>query len=173
MAALDTVTARRLARSILEARKEGRTLRPLTNTHLLNRSDALRIQDALLDLRMGQGEVIVGWYLEKSGELAPLTDRMYFLAQPVGLVDAQQIDAVAIYEGSVARAVLIIDRVMKGALPEDFLAHGCGLVGIIMGEPIASDGSLNGESVRAEVAEALKLRKRDLHSTDLVIRAVR
>ena len=173
MAALDTVTARRLARSILEARKEGRTLRPLTNTHLLNRSDALRIQDALLDLRIGQGEVLVGWYLEKSGELAPLTDRMYFPAQPVGLVDAQQIEAVAIPEDSVARAVLIIDRVVKGALPEDFLAHGCGLVGIIMGEPIASDGSLDGESVREEVTKALKLRKRDLHSTDLVIRAVR
>jgi hypothetical protein len=173
MAALDTVTARRLARSILEARKEGRTLRPLTNTHLLNRSDALRIQDALLDLRIGQGEVLVGWYLEKSGELAPLTDRMYFPAQPIGLVDAQQIEVVAIYEDTVARAVLIIDRVIKGALPEDFLAHGCGLVGIIMGEPIASDGSLDGESVREEVAKALKLRKRDLHPTDLVIRAVR
>jgi|GEM_PF-3355195 len=173
MAELDTVTARRLARSILEARKEGRTLRPLTNTHLLNRSDALRIQDALLDLRIGQGEVLVGWYLEKSGELAPLTDRMYFPAQPVGLVDAQQIEAVAVYEDSVARAVLIIDRVIKGALPEDFLAHGCGLVGIILGDPIASDGRLDGESVREEVAKALKLRKRDLHSTDLVIRAVR
>ena len=173
MAALDTVTARRLARSILEARKEGRTLRPLTNTHLLNRSDALRIQDALLDLRIGQGEVLVGWYLETSGELAPLTDRMYFPAQPVGLVDAQQIEAVAIYEDSLARAVLIIDRVIKGALPEDFLAHGCGLVGIIMGEPIASNGSLDSESVREEVAKALKLRNRDLHSTDLVIRAVR
>ena len=173
MAALDTVTARRLARSILEARKEGRTLRPLTNTHLLNRSDALRIQDALLDLRIGQGEVLVGWYLEKSGELAPLTDRMYFPAQPIGLVDAQQIEVVAIYEDAVARAVLIIDRVIKGALPEDFLAHGCGLVGIIMGDLIASDDSFDGESVRAEVAKALKLRKRDLQSTDLVIRAVR
>ena len=173
MAELDTVTARRLARSILEARKEGRTLRPLTNTHLLNRSDALRIQDALLDLRIGQGEVLVGWYLEKSGELAPLTDRMYFPAQPVGLVDAQQIEAVAVYEDSVARAVLIIDRVIKGALSEDFLAHGCGLVGVIMGEPFAADGSFDGVSVREEVAKALKLRKRDLYSTDLVIRAVR
>ena len=173
MAALDTVTARRLARSILEARKEGRTLRALTNTHLLSRADALRIQDALLDLRLGQGEVLVGWYLEKSGELAPLTDRMYFPAQPVGLVDAQQIEAVAIYEDSVARAVLIIDRVIKGGLPEDLLAHGCGLVGVIMGEPITFDASLDAVSARDEVAKELKLRKRDLRSTDLVIRAVR
>ena len=173
MAALDTVTARRLARSILEARKEGRMLRAFTNTHLLNRSDALRIQDSLLDLRIGQGEVLVGWYLEKSGELAPLTDRMYFPSQPVGLVDAQQIEAVAIYEGSVSSAVLIIDRVIKGGLPEDFLAHGCGLVGVIMGEPIAIDGGLDAVSLREEVANALMLRKRDLRSTDLVIRAVR
>ena len=173
MASLDTVTARRLARSILEARKEGRALRPLTNTHLLSRLDALRIQDALLDLRIAQGEVLVGWYLERTGELAPLTDRMYFPAQPVGLVDAQQIEAVAINEDSVTRAVLIIDRVIKGGLQEDFLAHGCGLVGVIIGDPITSDSGLDGVSAREEVATALKLRKRDLRTTDLVIRAVR
>ncbi|OIQ77279.1 hypothetical protein GALL_410290 [mine drainage metagenome] len=169
MAGVDAVTARRLARSILEARKEGRTLRPLTNIHLLNRSDALKIQDALLDLRIGQGELLIGWYLEKSGEVAPLTDRMIFQAQPIGLVDAQRIDAVAISHDDVSSAELIIDRVVKGGLNEDFLAHGCGLVGIIMGEPI--DYEIEG--IREKVASALKLRNRELLVTDLVVRPVR
>lgn len=169
MSALDTITARRLARSILEARKEGRALHALTNTHLLTRVDALKIQDALLDLRIGQGALLVGWYFEKSGELAPLTDRMFFQAQPVGLVDAQRIEAVAISEDSVTAAVLIIDRVVKGGLPEDFLAHGCGLVGVIMGEPIAFEVV----GIREVVAKALKLRNRELLTTDLVIRPVR
>lgn len=169
MAGVDAVTARRLARSILEARKEGRTLRPLTNIHLLNRSDALKIQDALLDLRMGQGELLIGWYLEKSGEVAPLTDRMIFQAQPIGLVDAQRIDAVAISPDGVSSAELIIDRVVKGGLNEDFLAHGCGLVGIIMGEPIEYEI----EGIREKVASALKLRNRELLVTDLVVRPVR
>ena len=169
MAGVDAVTARRLARSILEARKEGRTLRPLTNIHLLNRDDALKIQDALLDLRIGQGEQLIGWYLEKSGEVAPLTDRMIFQAQPIGLVDAQRIDAVVISNDRVSSAELIIDRVVKGGLNEDFLAHGCGLVGIIMGEPI--DYEIEG--IREKVASALKLRNRELLATDLVVRPVR
>lgn len=169
MAALDTVTARRLARSILEARKEGRALRPLTNTHLLTRADALRIQDALLDLRIGQGEQLIGWYFEKSGELAPVTDRMILQAQPIGLVGAHRIDGVALSREGATAAEVIIDRIVKGGLTEDFLAHGCGLVGIIMGEPTEFEI----EVVREEVAKALKLRNRELLTTDLVIHLVR
>lgn len=168
MAALDTMTARRLARSILEARREGRTLRPLTNIHLLTRADALRIQDALLDLRIGQGERLIGWYFEKSGQVAPLTDRMIFQTQPIGLVDAQRIRAVALGEAGVNSAELIIDRVVKGGLFEDFVAHGCGLVGIILGEPVEYEIM----GVREEVAKALKLRNRELLATDLVVRPV-
>ncbi len=169
ISALDTVNARRLARSILEARREGRTLRPLTNTHLLTRVDALKIQEALLDLRIGQGELLVGWFLDESGELAPITDRMFLQSQPVGLVDARQMDAVAIHEQEVTAAILIIDRVVKGGLPEDFLAHGCGLVGVIMGDPVEFDTS----RVRNEVAKALEQRNRELRRTDLVLRSVR
>ncbi|HUW79099.1 MAG TPA: hypothetical protein VMV52_10170 [Candidatus Nanopelagicaceae bacterium] len=166
MSAVDTVTARRLARSILEARKEGRALRPLTNTHLLTRADALKIQDALLDLRVGLGEVLIGWYLDETGEVAPLTDRMVLPAQPIGLVEPRRVDGVAIREGAVVSAEIIIDRVVKGALPEDFLAHGCGLAGVILGEPIVFDA---GDGL-VEVAAALKARNRELLSSDLVIR---
>jgi len=169
MAALDAMTARRLARSILEARKEGRTLRPLTNTHLLTRADALNIQDALLDLRIGLGERLIGWYLDNSGELAPLTDRMIFQTQPIGLVDPVRIDAVALSQDQASTAELIIDRVVKGGLAEDHLAHGCGLVGIIMGNPVEYEIA----GARQEVAEALKQRHRELLSTELVIRLVR
>jgi len=169
MGALDAMTARRLARSILEARKEGRTLRPLTNTHLLTREGALNIQDALLDLRIGQGEQLIGWYFDKSGELAPLTDRMIFQTQPIGLVDPQRIAAIAISADGVSAAELIIDRVVKGGLAEDYLAHGCGLVGLIMGSPIESEV----ENVRQEAVNALKQRKRELLGTELVIRSIR
>jgi hypothetical protein len=169
MSAFDTVTARRLARSILEARREGRTLTPLTNTHLLTRADALRIQDALLDLRVAQGERLIGWYFENSGELAPLTDRMILQSQPIGLVDPQRIDGVAISEGGVTSIALIIDRVVKGGLPQDFLAHGCGLVGVILGESIAYDPG----NVREEVAKELNKRHRVLLASDLVVRVVR
>ena len=169
MAALDTATARRLARSILEARKEGRTLRPLTNIHLLTRVDALNIQDALLELRIGQGEKLIGWYFEKSGELAPLTDRMIFQAKPAGLVDAHRINAVVLGPQGATAAELIIDRVVKGGLTEDFLAHGCGLVGIIEGAPTKYDA----DDTLEEVAIALKLRNRELLATDLVVRPIR
>lgn len=169
MAALDNATARRLARSILEARREGRTLRPLTNTHLLTHAEALRIQDALLDLRIGQGEQLIGWYFEQSGEVAPLTDRMIFQTQPIGLVDAKRIHAVAIGGESATAVEVIIDRVIKGGLAQDFLAHGCGLVGIIMGDPV----EYKIEGTREEVTKALELRKRKLLATDLVIRSVR
>jgi hypothetical protein len=169
MSALDSVTARRLARSILEARREGRALQPLTNTHLLTRADALKIQDALLDLRTGQGEQLVGWYFEKSGEVAPLTDRMIFQAQPIGLVEPKRVDGVAIGEGTATAIALIIDRVVKGGLVEDFLAHGCGLVGIVLGDPIVYDAG----NLRADVAKALKRRDRELLAADLVIRVIR
>jgi hypothetical protein len=169
MSALDHVTARRLARSIFEARREGRALQPITNTHLLTRADALRIQDALLDLRIGQGEQLVGWYSDRSGELAPLTDRMIFQAQPIGLVEPQRVDGVAIGEGTVTSTALIIDRVVRGGLSEDFLAHGCGLVGVILGEPITYDAG----NVREKVAKELKRRHRELLASDLVLRVVR
>ena len=169
MSPLDSVTARRLAKSILEARKEGRALQPLTNTRLLTRADALKIQDALLDLRLGQGEKLTGWYFDKSGELAPVTDRMILQAQPIGLVDPQRINGFSISEGSVTSTELILDRVVKGGLSEDFLAHGCGLVGVILGEPGVHDV----ENLREEVAKELKKRHRELLNSDLVIRAVR
>lgn len=75
-------------RTLLDARRTGRTLDPLTDRMPLDLADAYRIQDWLVAERLRRGERVVGWKLgytsaamrEQMGiaepNLAPLTDAM-------------------------------------------------------------------------------------------------
>lgn len=169
--AVDTVTVRRLAKSIAEARREGRALKPLTNTRLISYEDALKIQEELLDMRIRQGEQLAGWLLAEAGEVAPFTDRMILDSAPIGLVEGRKVAGLAINRTGTREATLVIDRVIKGGLREDFVAHGCGLVGVLLGE--ASTEIANVDGIREQVIASLQSRNRVLADSDLILLAIR
>ncbi len=169
--AADAVTVRRLAKSIAEARREGRALKPLTNTRLISYEDALKIQEELLDMRIRQGEQLVGWLFAEAGEVAPFTDRMILDNAPIGLVEGRKVAGLAISSTGVHEATLVIDRVINGGLREDFVAHGCGLVGVLLGE--APTEITNVDGIREQVIAALQRRNRVLAESDLILLAIR
>jgi len=170
--AVDTVTARRLAKSIAEARREGRALKPLTNTRLISYEDALKIQEELLDMRTRRGEQLVGWLFDETGEVAPFTDRMILDNAPIGLVEGRKVAGLAISKAGTREATLVIDRVIKGGLREDFVAHGCGLVGVLLGDPVP-DETVDVDGIREQVVTCLQRRNRALAESDLVLLAIR
>lgn len=169
--AVDAATVRRLAKSIAEARREGRVLKPLTNTRLISYEDALKIQEELLDMRIRQGERLVGWLFDETGEVAPITDRMILESAPIGLVEGRKVAGLAISRTGTREVTLVIDRVIKGGLREDFVAHGCGLVGVLLGE--ASVEITNADGIREEVTACLQRRNRVLADSDLILLAIR
>jgi hypothetical protein len=189
---VDAVEARRLARSIIEARKEGRRLKPLTNTRLLSPMDAVRIQDALIDLRLSAGEELRGWSLVEPGRVAPILSGTIVDGHRIKGVASTALDvraepALAIVDGSLHLALRAIDRPMGAALAEDAITHGHGLVGVAISDEMLPAGFESGfeitmnrdsreltgdpRSMREEIESALAARERSLGPSDLLMSA--
>ena len=143
---VDAVEARRLARSIVEARREGRRMKPLTNTRLLSPTDGLAIQDAMIDLVTAGGETVVGWSMIDPTTLAPvlstsLIDGRFRKGIPPQTVDAR-VEPVLVVQGDVVHMGLrAIDKIMGIDLAEDEIAHGHGLVALTIGAELPSESA--------------------------------
>lgn len=86
---MDEVEADRWARTLLEARREKRTLSPISKERPLTMADAYDVQRAMTALRLGGGQRVAGWKLgytslamrEQMGvdepNFGPLTDVMF------------------------------------------------------------------------------------------------
>lgn len=190
MTPIDAVEARSLARSIYEARREGRKLKPLTNTRLLSPSDSLKIQDALIDLRLANNEELLGWALIDGAHLAPImtsnvVDDRVVMGIPSQAVDVRVEPVVVL--GDVPRVGLrAMDRLITGALTEDNIATGHGLVTLAQGDELPASYAQGFEiktgrtkreihgafdSMREDVERLLQARGRSLGRNDLVVSA--
>lgn len=187
---VNTVEARSLARSILEARREGRKLKPLTNTRLLSPSDALKIQDALIDLRIANHEQLLGWALVDPSHVAPImtsavVDDRVVMGIPSQAVDVR-VEPVVVLGPTPRVGLRAMDRLIAGGLSEDSIAAGHGLVSIALGEELPStyvEGfeirvgrttrEIKGafDSMRDDVQRLLQARGRSLGADDIVVSA--
>lgn len=184
---IGSVEARTLARSILEARREGRKLKPLTNTRLLSQSDSLKIQDALIELRLASGEEILGWALIDGEQVAPvmtsnLVDDRVVMGIPSQAVDVR-IEPVVVADTHIRIALRAMDRLMPGALIEDAIAAAHGLVTLARGDVLAGQNfdirtsrtrhtvTTNFLDLRDEVNRLLGLRGRSLQSGEFAVSA--
>lgn len=185
---INAVEARTLARSVLEARREGRKLKPLTNTRLLSASDALKIQDALIELRIAAGEEILGWSLIDGGHVAPvftstLVDDRSVMGIPSQAVDVR-LEPVVVLGEQMRIGLRAMDRLMPGALSEDLVASAHGLVALAVGDVLPADSGFeirtsrtkysvaaNFDGVRGEVERLLGLRGRVLGANEFVVSA--
>lgn len=143
---VDAVEARRLARSIVEARREGRKMKPLTNTRLLSASDALAIQNAMIDLRSANGESLVGWAMIDAKTITPvmsgsLIDERIRKGIPSQAIEPRVEPVLVLREAQVHVGLRAIDKVMGIDLAEDEIAHGHGLVALIIGPELPADST--------------------------------
>lgn len=187
---INAVEARSLARSIYEARREGRKLKPLTNTRLLSTADALAIQDALIELRLAANEELLGWALIDASNIAPimtnnLIDDRVVMGIPSQAVDVR-VEPVVILSDVPRIGLRAVDRLITGALSEDNIANGHGLVSLAIGDelpPAYVDGfeikvgrtkrEIKGafDAMREDVERLLQARGRSLGRKDVVISA--
>lgn len=143
---VDAIEARRLARSIVEARREGRRMKPLTNTRLLSPTDALAIQDATIDLRIANGETLEGWSMIDPSTLAPVLsgaviDGRIRKGIPSQAVEAR-VEPVLVVQGEqVHLGLRAIDKIMGIDLPEDEIAHGHGVIALAVGPQLPADSA--------------------------------
>lgn len=183
---INAVDARTLARSVMEARREGRKLKPLTNTRLLNTEDALKIQDALIELRVANGEELLGWAIIDGSHLAPLmtnnvVDDRVVMGIPSVAVDVR-VEPVIILGTSTWLGLQAIDRLITAPLVEDVVASGHGLAMLARGDEITTTEtfeirtartrqSVSGtfDHFREEAMRLLKIRGRDLSDSELVV----
>ena len=177
-----------MARSILAARKEGRKLKPLSNTRLFGAADALKIQDALIDIRMASGEDLLGWALIDGGHVAPvmtsdLVDDRTVMGIPSQSVDVR-VEPVIVWKEETHIGLRAIDRLMPGALTEDLIASGHGLVTVALGDPVTPTVGLeiktgrssqpvlaNVDQMREDLLGLLAARHRTVESSHLLISA--
>lgn len=184
---ISAVEARTLARSVFEARREGRKLKPLTNTRLLSVEDAITIQDALIELRLANGEVLLGWGLVDGEQVAPimtsnLIDDRVVMGIPSRAVDVR-VEPVVVISDVVRLGMRAIDRLMTGALTEDLVSSGHGLVSVVQGEELSSGDfeirtsrtkhsvSVDRDAIRTQISRLLLARGRTLGNADLLTSA--
>jgi hypothetical protein len=143
---VDAVEARRLARSIIEARREGRRMKPLTNTRLLSRSDAIAIQEAMIDIRIAAGETLAGWAMIDASTIAPvligaIVDDRIVKGIPSQAVEVRVEPVLVLTRDAVHLGLRAIDKVMGIDLAEDEIAHGHGLVTLAIGAALPDDSA--------------------------------
>jgi hypothetical protein len=143
---VDPVEARRLARSIVEARREGRRMKPLSNTRLLSASDAQSIQDAMVELRIGAGETLVGWSMIDASTITPvlsgsLVDDRIVKGIPSQAMEARIEPVLVLHNGKAHLGLRAIDKVMGIDLIEDEIAHGHGLITLTVGPELPDDAA--------------------------------
>lgn len=141
---VDPVEARRLARSIVEARREGRRMKPLTHARLLSPSDALAIQEAMIELRSASGESLVGWSMIDASTLAPIMSGAVVDDRIVKGIASEAIEprvepVLVIQQERVHIGLRAIDKVMGIDLAEDEIAHGHGVIALAIGAQIPAD----------------------------------
>lgn len=185
---INAVEARTLARSIVEARKEGRKLKPLSNTKLMSATDAVRIQDAVIELRQAANETLVGWALIDASHVAPVmsgavVDDRVVMGIPSQAVDVR-VEPVVVFGEQARLGLRAMDRLITGGITEDAIASGHGLVSLASGEELPPNfesglvikvGRTQHEvkggfaAMRAKVEELLRQRGRSLSPNELVI----
>jgi hypothetical protein len=143
---VDPVEARRLARSIVEARREGRRMKPLSNTRLLSASDAQAIQDAMVELRIGAGETLVGWSMIDASTITPvlsgsLVDDRIVKGIPSQAMEARVEPVLVLQDGKSRLGLRAIDKVMGIDLIEDEIAHGHGVITLLVGPELPADAA--------------------------------
>lgn len=119
-------------------------MKPLTNTRLLSPSDAIAIQEAMIDLRTAAGETLLGWSMIDSSAIAPILSGSVVDGRVVKGIPSQAIDVrvepVLVQHGDAMHLGLrAIDKVMGIDLLEDEVAHGHGLVTLVVGPPLPED----------------------------------
>lgn len=187
---IDPIEARSLARSIVEARKEGRRLKPITNTKLMTADDALKIQEAVIELRLAAGESLLGWALVDGSHISPimssaLIDDRSVMGIPSQAVDVR-VEPVVVLGAEPRIGLRAMDRLISGGIMEDAIASGHGLVAVAQGDELPStyvEGfaikvgrskrEITGafDAMREDVEKLLQARGRALGRNDLIISA--